>query len=97
MKLYTPNREFFVFYAHNFVLFSLGSNLQTIGQAFALNHQRVITCSRKRIGHAFKEILSVVLNEGSLAMHHPVIPNDVAAKNMADALMAEANAERRDL
>lgn len=36
------------------------------------------------------------MNHGGFPMHHPVILQDFASKNMADALVAEANTKKRN-
>ena len=52
----------------------------------------MVARGRKRIGHAFEQILAVVFNEGCFAVHHPIIHDDVPAEDMSDALVAQTNA-----
>ena|SRR5260370_15924154 len=97
MKLDAPDWECFVFYSHDFPLLGFGGDFQTIRQAVPLDHERMVASRGERIGHPCEQIFSIVLNKGGFAMHHPVIYDDVSAKNVADALMSEANAKRRDV
>ena len=94
MKLHAPDRELFVAHAHDFTLVSFRGDLQAIGQGMAFDHQRVIARCRERIWHALEQILSVVPDRRSFAVHDPVIDHDGCAKGVADALVPEANAER---
>ena len=47
------------------------------------------------IGHAREKVLAVVLDGGGFAVHHAVIDDDLRAEDMADALVAEADAKER--
>ena len=67
------------------------------GIGVALDDQRMIARRRKRIGHAFEQILAVMLNRRGLAVHHAIIHDHFRAEGVADALVPEANAEERDL
>ena len=49
------------------------------------------------LGMPSKRSFAIMFNGGCLAMHHAVIDHDVAAEDVADALMAEAHPERRDV
>ncbi len=97
MELHSPNGELLVSDAHNFAFLGFRGDFQAFRQRLALDHQRMVTRRRKRIGHGFKQILSVMFNERSLTVHHTVIHHDVPAKNMSNTLMSQTNAERRDL
>ena len=67
------------------------------GNRVALDDERMIARRGKRIRHALEQIFSVVLNRRSLAVHHAVIHHDFRAERVPDALMAEADAEHRNL
>ena len=57
----------------------------------------MIARGRKWIGHAFEQVLFVVFDERRFAVHHPVVDDDLGAKGMTDALMAEANTQQGNL
>src|SRR5439155_23684268 len=94
MELDAPDWELFVLHAHNLAFFSFGSNFEAVGQRLALDYQRMVTRRGKRIRHALEKVFPVMFNQRGLAMHHPIIDHDISAENMADALMAEADAQR---
>src|ERR1043166_6147229 len=97
MELHAPDRQLLVLHPHDFPFLSLRRDLQTVGQRIPLNHQRMIARRRKRIRHPLEQILAVVLNQRSLAMHHPVVHNDIASEHVPDALMPKADSQRRNL
>ena len=78
---------------HDLTLLSIGRDLQAVRKTVALNHQGMVARGRKRIGHAFEKIFSVMPHQGSFPVHHPVIDHDVASKNMADALVPQTDAQ----
>ena len=53
----------------------------------------MITSRREGFRHAFEDRLACVPDFGNFAMHEPICPHDVAAEDMPDALMTEADAE----
>jgi len=97
MELDAPDGKLLVFDAHDFAFVGFGGDFEAIGECVALDDEGMVTCGGKWIGHAFKEVFAIVFHEGSFAVHHAVVHNDVAAENVSDALMAEADSERGDL
>ena len=89
MELHAPNRKLLMADAHDFALLSLGGEFQAVGQGIALNDERVIAGGGEGIGHALEQILPVVLNERSFAVHHAVVDDNISAEHVPDALMAE--------
>ena len=67
------------------------------GKNFFLNDQRMITTGKKMILHARKDRLAIVTNFRSFAMHQFGRANHLAAKRLADSLMAQTHAEQRYL
>src|ERR1043165_6806987 len=97
MELNSPDGIQLVLYAHDFSFLGLGSNLQAVGQGIALDDQRMIAGCRERVGHTFEQSFAVMFNWGSLAVHHSVIDDYIAAEHMPDALMAQANTQGRNV
>ena len=97
MKLHAPDGKFPVLHAHDFALVGFRRDFQAGGQGVALDDERMIARGRKRIGHALEQVQAVVFDERGFAMHHPVVHDHVGAEGVADALVAEADAEQRNL
>ena len=97
MELHTPDGKLFVFNAHDFPFIGLGGDLQAVRKAIAANNERMISRGGKWIGHACEEVLAVVLNGGSLAVHHPIVHDHVCPEHVPDALVPQAHAQRGDL
>src|SRR5579859_1773485 len=97
MELHAPDRKILVPDAHDFAFVSFSGDFQTVGQGVALDDEGVIARGGKGIGHAFKEVLPVMLYGRSLAVHHAVIDDDLAAEGVANALMSQTNAEERGI
>lgn len=95
MKLNSVDREFFVSKSHDFSLFGFCGNLKTVGKSVTLNDERVVSRRFKGGGYSGKEPLSIVIHGRSLSMHEPIRSHDIAAENLANALMPQANAEER--
>jgi hypothetical protein len=56
----------------------------------------VITSRGEGLRHAFEDRLARVSDFGNFAMHEPASAHDIASKDVADALMAEADAQDWD-
>ena len=57
--------------------------------------QRVVAGRGERVGEPGEDAVAPVADLGRLAVHHPLGPLDPAAVELADALVAEADAEHR--
>ena len=84
-------------HAHDLPLGGLSGDLEAGGQRVALDDERVIARGVEGIGHPGEEVFAIVLNGRGLPVHHPVVHDDFAAERVSDALMAEADAEEREL
>src|SRR5687768_5835065 len=62
MELHAPDRVIAMLEAHDFALIRLGGDFQEIRHSVSLNDERMVARGQKRIRHAFKEVLAVVLN-----------------------------------
>src|SRR5216684_7525900 len=79
--------------AHDFVFVGPGGDHKIgVRERLAANHQTVIARGLEGIGKPLKYPLAVVMNPGSLAVHHPVIADHLASEHMADALVSQAHA-----
>src|SRR5690349_8329090 len=97
MELHAPDRKILVPDAHDFAFVGFGGDFQAIGQVVALDDEGVIARGGEGIGHAFKKVFPVMFDGGSLAVHHAVIDDNLAAEGVADALMSQTNAEERSI
>ena len=93
MELHAPDWERLVAEAHDFALVGFGGDFEAIGEGVAFDDERVVAGRGEGIGHAHEQILAVMLNERGFAVHHAVVHDDVAAEDMADALVPETDAE----
>src|SRR5438552_13722378 len=97
MKLHAPDREVLVPHAHDLAFVSLRGHFQAGRHGVALDHEGMVARRGKRIRHAGEQVLVVMLNGRSLAVHHAIIDDDVRAEGVADALVSEANAKGRNV
>ena len=65
------------------------------GKVSRLHEQRVVARGVEGIGQAGEDAGAVVVDRRGLAVHEPVRADDIAAEDVADALVAEADAEKR--
>jgi len=95
MKLHAANGIILVADSHDFPLTGLSRDLQAIRHSLAFDHQGMIPGGGERVGHVFEQALPVVLDRRRFAMHYPIIDNDLTTEGVADALVAQADAEER--
>ena len=96
VKLHTVHGQRLVAHTHNFAVVRPGCYFKALRQRLALDDQRMIACCGERIGQSAEYAVAVVVNLRSLAVHQRLGVNDLAAKSLSNALVAEANAEQRD-
>ena len=94
MKLHAVNRKPLVGKPHDQSVVGIRGRSELGRQAFALNHERMITRGFERRIDTAKNAGAVVTDFGKLAMHRPGRAHDLAAERLADRLMAEADAQR---
>src|SRR6202161_3916771 len=97
MKLHAVNRKPLVGKSHDQSVVGIRSRSELGRQAFALNHERMITRGFERRIDAAKNPAAVVTDFGKLAVDRPGRAHDLAAKRLADRLVAEADAENRNV
>ena len=95
MELHAVHRIAFVLQAHDHAVGGLGGDLQRVGQALALDHQRMIARGREILRNAGEHALAGVMHFRQLAMHQGRRAHHAAAIDLADGLMAETDAEDR--
>jgi hypothetical protein len=93
MELDAPDGKGFVADTHDFAFVGGSGDFKAIGECVAFDDEGMIAGGGERIGHVFEQLLFVVLNRRGFAVHHAVIDDDVGAEGVADALVAEADAE----
>ncbi len=81
--------------AHDRAVRQFCRHLQHIGQAGAVDHQRMIARGQKRCGQAPEHAKPRVMDLAHLAMHDFAVALDGAAKGLADGLMAKAHPQKR--
>ena len=67
-----------------------------VGQGAGLDDQAMVAGRLERVGQAPVDALAVVVDQRGLAVHDPVGADDLRAEGVADALVAEADAQQRD-
>src|SRR5665213_1172689 len=83
-------------YTHDLVFIGPGAHDEIgIVERFAFDDEAVIARGLEWIGHTAEHALAVVMNGRSLAVHHSRVTHHLAAKNVADALVAETDAQDR--
>ncbi len=97
MELYAPNGEFSVSKPHDFAFGGLGCDLEAVGEALTFDDERMVASGFDALGESAEEVLVVVADGGSLAVHEAVGANDFATKVLTDGLVSEADSEERDL
>ena len=75
----------------------LRRDLEHVGQALSLDDQRMIARHLNALGQALEHALAGVADGRQLAVHGLGRADHLAAVDLADGLVAEADAEQRDL
>ncbi len=97
MELHTFDVELAVAQAHHQAVVGLGGDLEHVGHRCPVDHQRVVPGGLERLGQPGEHAGPAVVDERGLAVHDLRGPHHVAAEDLADALVAEAHAEHRNL
>ena len=94
VELYALDKMLAVPQSHDFFIICPCGDLQARRQRCALYYQRMVSGRDKRVGQPAKQSFVVVMNQGSLAVHELLRPDDPAAEYLADALVPETNPEQ---
>src|SRR5213593_4324493 len=83
--------------SHDFEFGSrFGDDFQVGGHGVAFDEERMIPGRGEWAGQAGKKFISGMIDGRSLAVHESFGADDFAAEDVADALVAETDAERRN-
>src|SRR5689334_15040024 len=102
MELYPFHRQRLVPEPHDLVARAVGAlrpgrRLEAVGEALRLHDQRVIARRRERRRQLPEHALAAMVDLRGLAMHDLARAHHLAAESLADALVAQADAEDREL
>ena len=97
MELNPPNGEVFVSDSHDFSLVRMSGDGKAIGQRRGFHDKRMIAGCDERGGKIFEQLRPIVPDGGSLAMHQFGRPDDFPPEGLTNALVSEANPEKRFL
>ena len=97
MELHAVHGVALVLHAHDEAVGGLGRDLERVGQARALDDQRMVARRREVLRDAVEDALAGMVHLGSLPCIRRRRADDPAAIGLADRLVAEADAEDRHL
>src|SRR5215213_4880529 len=97
VELHALNFQTSVAQAHYDSVGSRGGDFETVWQALALDDERVVAARVEAVFEPLEYGLAVVANLGGLAVDWLGRAHDPAAENLADGLVAEADAEDGDV
>lgn len=93
MELDAVDGEVAVGEAHDFAFGGFGGDFEAGGEGFAFDDEGVVAGGFEGAGEASENILACVEDGRGFAVHEARGTDDIAAVNLANALMAEAHAE----
>jgi hypothetical protein len=96
VELDAHHREVLVAQAHDDPVLGFGGDLQAVGDGRPVDDQRVVAGRLEGVGEVGEEAVTGVGDHRRLAVHHLAGPHDLSAVELADALVAQADAEHRD-
>ena len=94
VELHAVNGQLFVLQPHDGAVLEMRCDLQTVRQALAFDHQRMIAGGSKGRGQPLEQTLVGVVHLAHLAMHDLVAAHHLAAEGLTDGLMPKANAQQ---
>src|SRR5215471_4039442 len=97
MELHALHGELAMAHAHDLAVLAFGGHLQTLGKPGAVDDQRMIACGGQGVVEPGENTVSVMAYGRELAVHDAPGANDAPSECLADRLVAQANAEDRDL
>src|SRR5258708_4589162 len=97
VELHALDREFLMAHAHDFTIGRPRRYFQAIRQRLALDRERVITRYAEMLRQIGKHAPAIGFDRAYLAVHDGLRAHHASAERFADSLMAQADAENRDL
>ena len=91
------NRQRAMLHRHDQPVVGFGGDVQAVGEGGTVDDQRVIAGGLEGLWRSLENTLAGVGDHRQLAVHELRRAFDMAAKGLADRLMAEADAEQRHL
>ena len=82
--------------AHDFAFGGFGGDFEAGGEGFAFDDEGVVAGGFEGAGEAGEDILAGVEDRGGFAVHETRGADDFGAEDLADALVAETDAEDGD-
>src|SRR5215467_14584318 len=97
MELHALHGELAVAHAHDLAILAFGGHLKALGKTGAFDDQRMIACGGQRVVEPGENAVSTMAYGRELAVHDASGAHDTPSECLADRLVAQANAEDRDL
>src|SRR5262245_66640183 len=97
MELHALHWIRLVAHAHDLPVVGPRAHFEAARQARPLDRQRMIARGREAIRDALEHAAAVVMDDGSLAVHHLAGVDDAPPESLPDRLVAEAHPAQRDL
>ena len=91
MKLYAFSAALAATQPHDFALVGPGRQFESGGQGVSIDQQRVITHDLQTIRESLEQSPTLVVNDRSLAVHHPGRVDEAGAAELGETLVAEAD------
>src|SRR5262245_61153343 len=83
-------------YSHDLAFVSpRGDSEVRIGKGFLPDHEAVVTRGLKWVGKPREDAATVMVDARRLAVHDPVVADNLTAKRVADALVAQTHSQDR--
>ena len=77
--------------SHDLAFFGPRAYFEAFRHRFSIENERVVSNRLKRIGQPAVDRLTIMKNEGGLAMSDPFGPDDLASKGVSNRLMSQAD------
>src|SRR5437764_3578017 len=94
VELHAPDRIAAMTHRHDRAVRRRGRDLQAFRQAGGVDCERVVAHDVERVGQPPEQLTSVMANARDLAVYHRGGAHDATAVDLANALVAQADAQR---
>ena len=93
MELNAPDGKLPVANTHNLSFVGAGGDQKAFREGFGLDEEGVVAGCDQGVGQALEQVLLLVPDRGSLAVHDSVRPSNSGPERLPDTLVPEANPE----